>query len=59
MAPMYDGGGGKAAKTEKKATGRSLSDLDKFDKKIKVRKVEKAAKPAAKAFNKMIKSKKK
>jgi hypothetical protein len=54
-----NGGGGKAAKTEKKATGRSLSDLDKFDKKIKVRKVEKDAKPAVRAFNKMIKDRKK
>ena len=59
MMKSMNGGGGKAAKTEKKATGRSLSDLDKFDKKIKVRKVEKDAKPAVRAFNKMIKDRKK
>lgn len=42
-----------------KTAGRSLSELDKFDKKIKVRKLEKEAKPAARDFNKMLKDRKK
>lgn len=56
------GGGGGTAKSDTTAMtnpfrGKGLSELDKFDKKIKVRKVEKAAKPAAKAFNKNLKKK--
>lgn len=47
-----------AAKPVAKAVGRSLSDLDKFDKKINVSKVSKEEKPGAKAFNKMIKNRK-
>ena len=38
--------------------GKGLSALDKFDKRIKVRKVEKEAKPAARAYNARIKAKK-
>ena len=34
---------------------RGLSDLDKFDKRIKVRKLAKEAKPAARDYNKRIK----
>lgn len=34
---------------------RDLSSLDKFDKRIKVRKLEKEAKPAARDYNKRIK----
>lgn len=41
-----------------KAVGRSLSDLNKFDKKINVSKLAKEAKPAAKDFNKMLKNRK-
>lgn len=47
------GPGDKVAKA-----GRSLSELNKFDKKIKVSKVAKEAKPAAKDFNKMLKNRK-
>ena len=41
-----------------KTAGKSLSELNKFDKKINVSKVAKEAKPAAKDFNKMLKNRK-
>jgi len=64
MKGKMNGGGGGKAKSDTTAMvnpfrGKGLSELDKFDKAIKVKKVAKEVKPAAKAFNKMIKSKKK
>jgi len=64
MKGKMNGGGGGKAKSDTTAMvnpfrGKGLSELNKFDKAIKVKKVAKEVKPAAKAFNKMIKSKKK
>ncbi len=61
MKGKMNGGGGEKAKSDSTAIvnpfrGKGLSELDKFDKKIKVRKVAKEVKPAAKAFNKAIKA---
>jgi hypothetical protein len=47
-----------AVKPVAKAVGKGLSELNKFDKRIKTSTVAKEAKPAAKAFNKMIKNRK-
>jgi hypothetical protein len=54
-------GGGGLAKSDTTAMvnpfrGKGLSELDKFDKKIKVKKVAKEIKPVVKAFNKAIKA---
>jgi hypothetical protein len=58
-----NGGGGGSAKAAKKneqvaPAQRGLSALDKFDKRIKVRKVEKEVKPAARAYNARLRAKK-
>ena len=64
MKGKMNGGGGGKAKSDTTAMvkpfrGKGWSELDKFDKSNKVRTVAKEAKPAAKAYNKLIKSKKK
>jgi hypothetical protein len=43
---------------EKSPVRQGLSELDKFDKRIKVRKLEKEAKPAARAYNARLRAKK-
>jgi Tfp pilus assembly major pilin PilA len=43
---------------EKSPVREGLSALDKFDKRIKVRKLEKEAKPAARAYNARLRAKK-
>lgn len=44
---------------EKSPVRQGLSALDKFDKRIKVRKLEKEAKPAARAYNARLKARNK
>jgi hypothetical protein len=53
---MNGGGGGSAKAAPAK---RGLAELDKFDKRIKVRTLEKEAKPAARAYNARLKARNK